>query len=531
MFINFVIEAMPFSGAALSSPFPGDRVCAVVAAPTASEAKRQFKLAAGSKYRSRTVELRLDYLRSDRERDAFLDWLSKQRKLPCIIATCRTKRGGGRFGGSDRAELDILAKAVEAGCKWCDVEIQTARRCGRKELRKILAPARLLISLHDFRGLPTDLPGRVKKLRRHGADVVKVAATCRSLPEVKKLLRLAAKEREIVVIPMIESGDGTRILALREGSALAYAPVAESVAPGQLSLDAMHNVFRVSRRFGRSATGPTGDTRIYAVIGDPIGHSLSPLMHNAAFAATGMDSIYLPFRVRQVADFIQAVRDFGISGFSVTIPHKQKIIEYLDGCDSLAAEIGAVNTVQVRGGKRLYGYNTDYAGVLKSIEKRVSLPSSRVLLLGAGGAARAAAFALAKRGASVFIWARRPQKARSLARAVGGEAIAREALRKLNVDAIVNCTPIGMYPGGGAPLSAAELRAKVIMDLIYRPMKTELLEIAERRGIETISGVEMFIAQGAAQWEIWTGKAAPEKVMRQAVIVALKAEEKAAAQK
>src|SRR5262249_51249288 len=156
---------------------------------------------------------------------------------------------------------------------------------------------------------------------------------------------------------------GARIMALREGSALAYASVADAVAPGQLTLNAMQRVYRLNRRFGRSVGGPTQATRVYAVIGDPIGHSLSPLMHNAAFADRGMDAVYLPFRVRKLADFIGAARDFGISGFSVTIPHKENIMQYLDGCDSLAAEIGAVNTVQVRGGKGLYGYNTDYAGV------------------------------------------------------------------------------------------------------------------------------------------------------------------------
>jgi 3-dehydroquinate dehydratase/shikimate dehydrogenase len=187
-----------------------------------------------------------------------------------------------------------------------------------------------------------------------------------------------------------------------------------------------------------------------------------------------------------------------------------------------------VNTVRVRRGGRLYGYNTDYAGVLQSIERHVPLAGSRVLLVGAGGSARAAAFALAKNGSSVVVWARRPAKARELASAVGGETIDRPALRKEKFDAIVNCTPVGMYPGGGSPLETAELNARVVMDLIYRPLKTELLKKAERRGIAVISGVEMFLAQGAAQWEIWTGRRAPVEVMRRPVLSALAAEEKKA---
>jgi len=330
---------------------------------------------------------------------------------------------------------------------------------------------------------------------------------------------------------MGETGDAARILALREGSALAYATLTRAIVPGQLSLDTMHQVYHLARRFGRSAGGPTRHTRVYGVIGDPIGHSLSPLMHNAAFAARGLDAVYLPFRVRELRDFIEAVRAFGVSGFSVTLPHKQRILEYLDDCDSLAAEIGAVNTVLVRGGNRLYGYNTDYAGVLRAIERRVPLAASRVLLVGAGGSARAVAFALAKAGTAVVIWARRQVQARALARAVGGEAIARAALRRENFDAIVNCTPVGMYPGGGSPLDAAELNARVVMDLIYRPRKTELLKRAEHRGIAVISGVEVFLAQGAAQWEIWTGRRAPQEVMRRAVLAALEAEERAVARR
>ena len=508
----------------MASVFPADRICAVVAAATAGEAKRQFQLA---RHRARTVELRLDYLRTAGERAAFLRWLSPRRGWPTLIATCRTRRGGGRFRGSVEAELDILSQAVRAGCSWCDVEIETAERFEPGALKKALAPARLLISAHDFRGLPRDLPRLLGRLKRRGAHAVKVAATCGTLREVRRLLAPAQRRSDLIAIPMGDGGEAARILALREGSALAYATMTRAIAPGQLSLDAMQGVYRLSRRFGPGAGGPTRNTRVYGVIGDPIAHSLSPLMHNAAFAARGMDAVYLPFRVCRISDFIEAVRDFGISGFSVTLPHKQRILKYLDGCDPLAAEIGAVNTVQVRGGNRLYGYNTDYAGVLRAVERRVPLAASRVLLVGAGGSARAVAFALAKGGATVAIWARRPAKARALARAVGGEAMGRAALRREKFDAIVNCTPVGMYPGGGSPLDAAELNAPVVMDLIYRPRKTELLKRAERRGIAVISGVEMFLAQGAAQWEIWTGRRAPHNVMRRAVLAALAAEERA----
>jgi shikimate dehydrogenase len=270
-------------------------------------------------------------------------------------------------------------------------------------------------------------------------------------------------------------------------------------------------------------------TRVYGVIGDPIGHSLSPVLQNAGFQARKMDAVFLPFMVRELADFLCSVEPLGIAGFSVTLPHKQSILRHLDDCDPMAAAIGAVNTVVVRGGGKLYGYNTDYVGVLRALERRIPLRGSRALIFGAGGAARAVAFALAQSGASVCVCARRPQAAKALARAVGGEVVERSRLQREFFDAIVNATPIGMHPvEDRSPLAARELNCRLVFDLIYRPRVTKLMQLAALRGIETVSGVEMFVAQGTAQWEIWTGERAPVEAMRRAVLRALTREEKMA---
>ena len=219
--------------------------------------------------------------------------------------------------------------------------------------------------------------------------------------------------------------------------------------------------------------------------------------------------------------------EFGIRGFSVTIPHKQSILRHLKECDPLAAQIGAVNTVVVRRDGSLFGCNTDYIGILRALEKKLALAGSRVLIFGAGGVARAAAFALAKAGAHVAVCARREKAARELARAVGGEVVPSRALQSDSFDAILNATPIGMHPHDGiSPLSPKELNCQIVMDLINRPEKTQLLKLAARKGITTISGVEMFIPQGVAQWELWTGLRAPETAMRKAVLRALRSEEK-----
>ena len=306
---------------------------------------------------------------------------------------------------------------------------------------------------------------------------------------------------------MGEAGLPARILALREGSALAYAPVASATAPGQVSLHDMKYLYR--------AHALTRCTRVYGVIGDPVGHSLSPLLHNTGFIARRIDAVYLPFLVHDLRDFLAAIHEFGVRGFSVTHPHKQAILKYLKECDPLAGEIGAVNTVVVRRNGSLYGGNTDYLGLLRALEKKLRIKGSRILVFGAGGAARAAVFALARTGATVAICARREKAARQLARAFGSESLPRAALRTESFDAILNATPVGMHPHDGvSPLAPGELHCRLVMDMINRPRETQLLKIAARKGIATVAGIEMLIAQGVAQWQIWMGKRAPEVPIR-----------------
>ncbi len=347
----------------------------------------------------------------------------------------------------------------------------------------------------------------------------KIATQCNSYADALRVLSLCKGRRNVIAVPMGEIGLPARVLALKHGSALAYAAVGEKTAPGQLTLEEMKHLYRADKLDRRS--------RVYGVIGNPVAHSLSPLLHNTGFIARRMNDVYLPFLVPDLRDFLRAVAPLRIHGFSVTLPHKQAVLRHLDDCDPLAAAIGAVNTVVVRGNGTLYGYNTDYVGVLRALQQRVALRGSRVLIYGAGGAARAVAFALAQAGAIVNICARRAAEARRLARAAGGQAIERRHLRREFFDAIVNATPIGMHPRTAlSPLNANELNCRLLFDSIYRPLQTRLLQLAERRGIATISGIEMFIAQGAAQWEIWTGLRAPEKQMRAAVLAKLRAEGK-----
>jgi 3-dehydroquinate dehydratase/shikimate dehydrogenase len=492
------------------------RICAVVAASTADE---MSKLVRSALRQTRTVELRLDWLRSDAERARFLDWLAAgQPRHATFLATCRRREGGGKFAGGVDRELHWLIQARQAGCQWCDLEVETLRQLPGQSVREYPVPPRVLLSVHDFERTP-DLPQSMNPPARGGVDAVKIAAEARSIHDSVRLLRLARNSKSFVAVPMGEAGLPARILALREGSALAYAPVAAATAPGQVSLDDMKHLYR--------AHALTRRTRVYGVVGDPVGHSLSPLLHNTGFAARRMDAVYLPFLARRLGDFLAAVPEFGIRGFSVTIPHKQDVLKHLKECEPLAAEIGAVNTVVVRSDGSLYGCNTDYVGVLRALEKKFRIKGRRALIFGAGGSARAAAFALSRAGATVAICARREKVAKELARAVGGEAVPLRALRTELFDVILNATPVGMHPHGGvSPLAPGELHCRIVMDLIYRPQRTQLLKLATQKGIATVSGVEMFLAQGSAQWEIWTEKRAPESSMRRAVLAALRTEEK-----
>ena len=495
----------------------GHRICGVIAAPTAAGMMELIRLALRH---TRTLELRLDWLESERQVALLLPRIHALSSRATLIVTCRRREAGGRFGGNIAGQLARLSAACALGCQWCDLEIETAGQLHLVKLREFLSPSRLLISLHDFRRTPPGLHRTLRRLEQAGAHAVKIATACRSLADSVRVLSLTRGRRHVVAVPMGELGLPARVLALREGSALAYASVGTSTAPGQLSLQEMTNLYR-AHRMDRA-------TRVFGVIGNPVAHSLSPLLHNTGFVKRGVNAVYLPFLVRDLPDFLAAIEPLGIAGFSVTLPHKEKMLRHLDDCDAQAAAIGAVNTVLVRNG-RLLGYNTDAAGILISLQqfygRGTRLAGKRVLIFGAGGAARAAAVTLARSGAAVYICARRHDRARALARIVRGEAIARRHMQQNHFDVIINATPVGMHPNSGqSPLNASELDCGVVFDLVYRPRQTKLLRLAARRGIKTISGVEMFLQQGFAQWKIWMQHTPPQAPMRAAVVKALESE-------
>jgi 3-dehydroquinate dehydratase/shikimate dehydrogenase len=258
------------------------------------------------------------------------------------------------------------------------------------------------------------------------------------------------------------------------------------------------------------------------VAGNPIAHSLSPLMQNAAFRARGVNAVLLPLKVRALDDLLALVRGLPLAGSAVTMPLKLEVMGHLASMDALTARIGACNTLRRDAEGGLEGFNTDVAGVVRPLEKRLKLAGARIAVLGAGGAARAAVFGLVYQGAEVFVVNRTQATAEALATEAGAFVLPLAQLASAKFDVLINSTPCGMHGNPNRlPIQENELNADLVFDLVYNPLETPLLRLARERGIGTISGVEMFVQQGVRQFELWTGQAAPEAEMERVVLEAL----------
>jgi 3-dehydroquinate dehydratase/shikimate dehydrogenase len=303
---------------------------------------------------------------------------------------------------------------------------------------------------------------------------------------------------------------------VRAGSVFTFASAqaGEETAPGQIAARVLRSVYRIDR--------VDAATKVYGVAGDPIGHSLSPQMMNTAFQRENINAVYLAMQTSDVADLLKVVREVPVQGLSVTMPLKEKIVEHLDKTDALTTKIGACNTVIRSQDGKLYGFNTDVAGVVRPLEQRISLTGAKILVVGAGGAARAAVFGLRERNAEVWVMNRTAEKAQKLARQAHAHYVSRTHLKKLEFDVIINATPVGMNATRNqSPLDESELRTRYLFEMIYSPLETKLVKMALAKNIQVIPGTEMFVHQGARQFEMWTGKPAPVEEMHRAVLHAL----------
>jgi len=446
------------------------------------------------------VELRLDSVSDPSAAGALAD-----RRRPAIV-TCRPAWEGGYFKGSEEERKKILLEALSLGAEFVDVEW----RARFDDLIAQTGGRRIVLSAHDYHGVPIDLTARVHAMRSTGAEVIKIAATLTCLSDCMPLLDLGAqssRQSGFVVIGMGQYGLVTRILAARFGSLWTYAGTITDI--GQLSAQSLLKDYHF-----RSLTDSTD---VYGVVGGSLAHSVSPAMHNAAFRAARLDAVYVPLPAASAADFQTFGRAIGIRGASVTIPFKVSLFDCVDEVDAVARRIGAINTIRVADG-RWIGGNTDAIGFLDPLQDRVALTGLRASVLGAGGAARAVIVALASSGGSVRLHARNRGQAEDVSVLTPVE-VGPWPPEPGSWDLLINCTPIGMYPRvDETPVPADQFTGRYVYDLVYNPSTTRLLREAAAAGCQTFGGLEMLVAQAREQFEWWTGARAPAGMMREAAL-------------
>jgi 3-dehydroquinate dehydratase / shikimate dehydrogenase len=464
------------------------------------------------------IEFRLDYLANPALALPKIKHFLETHPGTVVIATCRRTASGGKFRGSIVSQLNLLAKAVAAGCQLVDVELQTAAKCKREQLQKLRTRAGLILSFHDFRATK-NLDQTLEKMRTYPADFYKIVSTATTLSDNVTMIKFLAKQGDrdsLIGMSMGEQGIISRVLGVRAGSIFTFASATsgEETAPGQVTAQDLRNVYRIEQ--------VDAATRVYGVAGDPVSQSLSPAIMNAAFRRENVNAVYLALHANTLKDLLNCIREIPIHGISVTMPYKESILAHLDNTDAHTAKIGACNTVVRAQDGKLYGFNTDASGVLRPLERRLSsLEDARILVLGAGGAARAAVFGLKERGAEVYVLNRSVAAGQKLARSARARSVKRADLKKLAFDVIINATPVGMGNTKESPLQEKEINARYVFDMVYDPGETRFLKLAKERGAQIIPGVEMFINQAARQFEIWTGKPAPFDEMLRVVLLAL----------
>jgi len=465
----------------------------------------------------RFLEFRLDFLPQPESGVGLIRDFLKYHPDCSLLATCRRHQNHGRYTGSVEEEIQILSAAVDAGARAVDIEIESAERAVSK-LSLFEGRAQLVVSYHNYEGTPA-LESVMRRMLRIPAACYKIVTTARKPSDNWRVLSLAKKHPKapLLMLAMGEIGFPTRVLSALSGGMYTYATpsAAEGTAAGQVSARMLRQQYRVER------AAPQG-LKIYGVIADPVRHSISPAVHNRAIQSRRLAAIYLPFLVQplQLRDFFLLADRLPVSAFSVTIPHKQKILRYLDVVDPLARRIGAVNTVWKKNGK-WRGTNTDAEGIRCPLEKRLRVAKSSVLVVGNGGAARSAAFTLADAGAKVSITGRNADRVRALAKACGGTPLSQEQAGKEWFDVVIHATSLGMWPHVEECFFAGRIPGELVFDLVYTPHETELLKRAAAQGCEVIHGLEMFLEQAAAQFQLWTGESAPRAAMEQAAREAL----------
>jgi 3-dehydroquinate dehydratase/shikimate dehydrogenase len=492
-----------------------ERICVVIG--RTRHKMIQAEVAEAARRGATMIEVRLDFLAKAPD---FKRLLANK---PCaMVATVRRQHDGGRWSGTEAQRQILLRQAIVAGFDYVDIETDIANAIGRfKNVKRI-------ISYHNLREVPADLERIHQRMCGQDADVVKIAVSAQNPSDNLRVLDLLKNPPvPTVAFCMGDMGFPSRILAAKYGAPFAYAAFNKerTIALGIPSFEEMKNVYHYHRL--------DADSQVYGVLGDPVGHSLSPLIHNVALQKLGLNGVYLPFRVPrgELKSFLQNYDRFPIRGYSVTIPHKEAAQATARYPSTASTEVEAANTL-VRGVDGFSAYNTDYQAARDSLRANL-LPDNadgtspmvglNVLVLGAGGIGRAIVHMLHRDGARVTVSNRSLDRAHQLAIAVGCRFTSWETRHSIPCDLLVNCTSVGMSPNvDETPINANYFTPDImVFDTIYTPETTLLIKDARSRGCRVLTGVDMFVRQAELQFRLFTEREPPPGLMYRLVKRAL----------
>ncbi|XP_043720623.1 bifunctional 3-dehydroquinate dehydratase/shikimate dehydrogenase, chloroplastic-like [Telopea speciosissima] len=474
------------------------------------------------------VEVRLDYLNNFNPRQD-LEILIKQSPLTTLI-TYRPKWEGGQYEGDETRRLDALRLAMELGANYIDVELQVAREflssiSGRKP-----GNFKVIVSSHNYQNTPSieDIANLVARIQATGADIVKIATTTLDITDVARIFEITVHSQvPIIGLVMGERGLISRLLCPKFGGYLTFGTIEAAIvsAPGQPTLKDLLGIYNFRQ------LGP--DTKVFGIIGNPVGHSKSPILYNEAFKAVGFNGIYVPLLIDDIGKFFDVYSSSDFAGFSCTIPHKEAALKRCDEVDPVAKDIGAVNCIIRRPSDgKLIGYNTDYIGAITAIEDGLRgshttnnssgspLAGKLFVVIGAGGAGKALAYGATEKEARVVIANRTLDRAKEIAELIGGQAISLVELEDFHPEngmILANTTSIGMQPKVDlTPIPKRALSSySLVFDAVYTPKMTRLLREAKESGATIVSGLEMFIGQAYEQYERFTHLPAPKELFRE----------------
>ncbi|MBI2541086.1 shikimate dehydrogenase [Candidatus Woesearchaeota archaeon] len=463
------------------------------------------------------VELRLDYLR-EIELSKLKNMIKNCNKP--VMVTNRKIGEGGFFNGSEEERIQILKKAADFGAGFVDIEYSSDKN-SIKGLIKNKKNSKIIVSCHNFEKTPDNLNVIYNKIKTLNPDIIKIVTKASSVKDnfkIFELINAAKKENQkITAFCMGPYGQFSRVLGAILGSHITYASIGKGKesASGQMTINEMTDLYRIKNI--------NKNTKIAGLIGNPVGHSWSHIIHNAGFGEFGINAVYLKFRVDKLKEFVEYSKKLNVVGFSVTIPYKIRIMGYLDEIDEKAKKIGAVNTIAARNGKYV-GYNADCDGAMLALKSKTKLKGKNVVLLGAGGSARAIAYGLKEENANVTILNRTARKAKAIADKFKFDYGPLGKLKNADYDILINATSAGMHPEADKSPVEARLIKKgaVFFDIVFNPYKTKLLKDAEKKKCIIIPGTEMLINQAVLQFELWTGRAAPKEAMREKMMDCIK---------